>query len=222
MNKKIDNRLLDIASFIDKCDIIADVGTDHGYLPIYLVNNNIADKAIASDIRKQPLEIAKDNIKRQGLDNKIETILTSGLDGIPSVDFVIIAGMGGLLIEKILKEKKTSNGCYVLEPNNNIESLRRYLSSNNYKIIDEKVSYVHNKYYEIMKVIEGKKQALSEKEIKFGPINLIKKEENFINKWTEIRNKNENILAQYNLNDTQRKVIEDRIDEINKVLYENL
>ena len=71
---KIDNRLKDISSLVDKCDIVADIGTDHGYLPIYLIQKGICNKAIAADVAINPLNSAKENINYYQLDDKITVI----------------------------------------------------------------------------------------------------------------------------------------------------
>ena len=101
----IDDRLKDIASLVERCDVIADVGTDHGYLPIYLIQSDICKKAIASDVAIGPLSKAIENIDKYQLNDVISTTLCSGLNKIPAnVDTVIMAGMGANLIIDILNE----------------------------------------------------------------------------------------------------------------------
>ena len=101
----IDDRLKDIASLIDNCDTIADVGTDHGYLPIYLIQTGVCKKAIASDVAKGPLSKAVENIDKYQLNESIKTILCSGLEKIPSnVDTIIMAGMGANLIIDLINK----------------------------------------------------------------------------------------------------------------------
>ena len=77
-NLTVDNRLKSIANLIDKCDVIADVGTDHGYLPIYIIQNDLANKVIATDVAINPLNSAKENIAKYQLEDKITTILSDG------------------------------------------------------------------------------------------------------------------------------------------------
>ena len=214
---KIDNRLKDIASLVDSCESIADIGTDHGYLPIYLIQKNIAQKAIACDVAINPLNSAKENISYYKLDDKIKTKLTNGLIGVNKVNYVIIAGMGGNLIVDILSNQTNTHDNYILQPNLHVDLVRKYLSENGYKIIDEKVSYAHKKYYEILKVCKGN-QKLTEKEIKYGPINLSNKSDLFIKKWFEILNKYENILVDFKGSEDEKNKIIDKINELKEIL----
>ena len=142
---------------MDKCDVIMDVGTDHGYIAIELIKRNLADKVIASDINKDPLNKAKLNVSLEGLSNKIELRLGGGLTPVKEneVNGVLIAGMGGNLIRDILENdiKKVKNMDYlVLQPAQNPEVLREYLYISDYEIIDEDVCLDEGKYYEVFKV----------------------------------------------------------------------
>ncbi|MBU3181593.1 tRNA (adenine(22)-N(1))-methyltransferase [Clostridium psychrophilum] len=149
-------RLNEIVSMIETCESIIDVGTDHGYVPIYLVKSGITKKAIASDINKGPVEKAKNNIAINNTQGQISCRLGSGLSTIKKgeVQIAIIAGMGGNLIRDILendldivKELKYM----VLQPVQNAEVLREYLYSSGYDILDEKICYDDGKFYEIIK-----------------------------------------------------------------------
>lgn len=142
---------------MDKCDVIMDVGTDHGYIAIELIKRNLADKVIASDINKDPLNKAKLNVSLEGLSNKIELRLGGGLTPVKEkeVNGVLIAGMGGNLIRDILENdiKKVKNMDYlVLQPAQNPEVLREYLYISDYEIIDEDVCFDEGKYYEVFKI----------------------------------------------------------------------
>ncbi len=142
---------------MDKCDVIMDVGTDHGYIAIELIKRNLADKVIASDINKDPLNKAKLNVSLEGLSNKIELRLGGGLTPVKDkeVNGVLIAGMGGNLIRDILENdiKKVKNMDYlVLQPAQNPEVLREYLYISDYEIIDEDVCFDEGKYYEVFKI----------------------------------------------------------------------
>lgn len=217
-NLKIDKRLQAVASLVDKCDLVADIGTDHGYLPIYLIQNGIVKKAIASDVAVGPLSQAKDNTIKYHLEDKIKPILSDGLDNIDEIpDCLIFAGMGANLIIDILSRRKHDYDCLILQPNLNTYLLREYIVSQNYKIIDEKVEIVHNKYYDIMKVVKGKQQ-LNELEIKYGPINLVKKETNFKLKLESLLNNYEKILTDFKGNDQERDKLLNEVNEIKKIL----
>lgn len=154
---EISNRLKCIASMVKECKSIADIGTDHGYLPIYLINNDICDRAIASDINLGPLNRAKDNVERHRLGNEIICRQGAGLNTIKKgeVDCAVIAGMGGNLIRDILEERMdvfTSLKYAILQPVQNPEVLRKYLYGNGFEIMDEEICFDENKYYEIIKV----------------------------------------------------------------------
>lgn len=140
--------------------VIADIGTDHAYIPIELIEKGIADRVIAGDIKEGPLEIAMQNIKSHGLTDKIETRLGGGLSilGKSETDTIIIAGMGGEMIEKILREdEETAQGSsLILQPMNSQYELRKYLLFNNYKILEEDIAVEGIKVYNIMVVESGK------------------------------------------------------------------
>ena len=214
----IDDRLKDIASLVESCNVIADVGTDHGYLPIYLIQSDICKKAIASDVAKGPLSKAIENIDKYQLNDVISTTLCSGLNKIPSnVNTVIMAGMGANLIIDILNEAPYKYETYILQANLNVNTLRKYLSENNYIIVDEKVSFAHKKFYEILKVKQGH-QNLNEIQIKYGPINLVNKSLNFIKKWESVINTYKRILNDFKGSDSEQKRLNDEIDEITNML----
>ena len=155
---QLSRRLTLIASMVDKTDSVADVGTDHGYVPIYLVENNIVSKAIAMDINQGPLTRADENIKRKGLDNRITTRLSDGVRELKpgETDAIVVAGMGGQLIIKILEEGRNvfkSAKQIILSPHSDMGMVRRYLVDNDYYIHDEAMVTDDGKYYTVIKVI---------------------------------------------------------------------
>ncbi len=160
---ELSKRLSFIAKHIDKCESIIDVGTDHGYIPIYAVKNGLCKRAIASDINKDPVKKSKLNISLEGLSNKIEVRLGGGLETVKTkeVDGVVIAGMGGNLIRDILEEGKNKLPFYkfmILQPAQNPEVLREYLYNNGYKIICEDLCIDEGIYYELFKVVKDSSQ----------------------------------------------------------------
>ncbi|WP_202711122.1 tRNA (adenine(22)-N(1))-methyltransferase [Sporosalibacterium faouarense] len=157
---KLTPRLQAIADFIEKGSKIADIGTDHGYIPVYLVKNRICPMAIAADINEGPLNNAVDYIDKNNLSDKIEARLGSGLEILKEaeVDTAIIAGMGGLLIRDILEEDikiTRSIDRFILQPMVASDELRRYLYNNGYRITDEKLAREKDRFYEIMVVEHG-------------------------------------------------------------------
>src|SRR5690554_2430189 len=170
----IKNKRLDfIASLIDKnTNILLDIGTDHGYLIKKAFDNNKIKHAIATDVNELPLNNAKNNLKNYDVDY----VLTDGFKGIDKTfDLVVIAGMGGNLIVSILKDAPTnSNIKYILQANNKNDKLRKFLSTNNFKIINEHI-IIDKHYYVILEVVRGK-MLLNNNDYYLGPILKTKKE----------------------------------------------
>ncbi len=137
MNK----RLRKCAEFVTKGGITADIGTDHGYLAIYLIENNISSHVYACDVNELPLSSAKKNISSHNLEEKITTILSDGLANVPpeNITDVIIAGMGGELISQIVSNAKWLENSVnlILQPMTKAEFLREWLYENGFKICNE-------------------------------------------------------------------------------------
>lgn len=156
----LSKRLEHIAKLIPECRCLADIGTDHGYIPIYSVLNRISERAIASDINTGPLESARLNIKHYGLNDKIDTRIGPGLSTIAEgeADVIVIAGMGGTLIGDIIKEHiqvSRKSMCLILQPVQYPEALRKELIGSKFKIVDEDMVKDDNKLYHIIKIENG-------------------------------------------------------------------
>lgn len=138
---------------------VADIGTDHAYIPIRLVQDGVCSEVIASDIKPGPVSAAKRHIEKYGLSDKIEVRLGAGLDpiGIAETEQIIIAGMGGEMIIKILSEnpEKAKSSKLVLQPMNAQAELRKFLHTNGYKITEEDIATENIKVYNIMIVSKG-------------------------------------------------------------------
>ena len=175
---KINNRLETIGNLVEANSFCLDVGCDHALLDIYLVRQNKNIKAIASDIAEGPVEQAKNNIKREDLENEIEVRLGPGLKTYDErVDTIIISGMGGRNIIGICKEspkvlKKVET--LIISPNNYQEDVKRYLCKNGFYIENEEFVKDKRFIYQIIIFKKGKKK-YTKKEYFFGPIFLIKK-----------------------------------------------
>lgn len=155
---KLSNRLLAVASFVTDGNRLADVGTDHGYIPIFLVQEKRIPGAIAMDINAGPLERAKEHIDRYGLKDYIETRLSDGVAALlpGEADTVLVAGMGGGLVMHILEEGKEV--CMqakelILQPQSELERVRAYLWSNGYVILEENMVLEDEKFYPMMRVV---------------------------------------------------------------------
>lgn len=148
----ISERLKCVASLVNKGARVADIGTDHAYLPIYLVQNEISNKVYACDVRKEPLRRAKLHIDEYGLSDKITTQLCDGLKGINKgdVDTVTICGMGGKLMKNILKagiDKLGDNTQLVLSAQSELRDFRKYLLEAGIYIKSEHMLLEDGKYY---------------------------------------------------------------------------
>lgn len=183
--KKIPKRMLAIAALVDKSKVLADIGCDHAYISINLLENKKAERVIASDLRVGPLNIAKDNIKLAGFEDKIETRLCSGLEGFRpgEADTILISGMGGMLVKEILSEGREvvdAAEVLILEPQSDLRVVRGYLKEIGYKITDEDMLRESGKYYQIIKAVKNgasipnPQDIMSITENEFGPV-LIKK-----------------------------------------------
>lgn len=160
-------RLKTIASLVDKGASVVDIGTDHAYIPIYLVQNNITDKVLASDVSEKVINYSKRNIIENGLEKKIPTIVSDGFKNIDRCfDIAIIAGMGTHAIMDILTNGKNVSDTLIIQSNNDLDKLRYFMNELGYRIDIEKVIY-EEKYYTIIKYRKGQ-EVLSEEEILFG------------------------------------------------------
>ena len=161
----------------------ADIGTDHAFLPIYLVKND-ADCALASDINEGPCERARTNIREHRLQDKITVRCVPGLSGIEEFlpDCVIICGMGGEMIASILDESPypmTSRCTLVLQPMTMQDALRKYLAENGYEILAETVVFDAGKYYQLIKArYDGKMRTFTDTEYRLGAMNLARAKQN--------------------------------------------
>lgn len=154
---ELSKRLMCIINNMDKCESIIDVGTDHGYIPIYAVKNNLCKWAVASDINKGPKEKAENNVRFEGLKEKIHCRLGGGLAPLKKGEakVAIIAGMGGNLIRDIILkdiDKVKEFDYMILQPAQNSEILREFLYTNSFDVIKEDLVEDEGFFYEVFKV----------------------------------------------------------------------
>lgn len=172
----LSKRLEMVAGMVTKGNIIADIGTDHGYVPIYLVKNNICPLAYAMDINEGPIKSAMKNIAADGLNDKVIAIQSNGLEKFKDgmAQSVVIAGMGGDLIIEILKASNNLDTIdeLILSPHKRIDLVRKYLHQIGWKIIKEDMLIDASKYYTVIKAIKGKDVIYTEEEYVYGKILL--------------------------------------------------
>ncbi len=163
-------RLKTVADSVTGGNRVADVGCDHAYIAIHLAENNIAPRVVAMDVNKGPLSKARENIKVRGLEDRIETRLSDGLDRLNpgEADTVVIAGMGGALMVRILTEGEAALKEVkelILQPQSEIFLVRRHLHANGYRIESEKMVKEEDKYYIIIKALKDPVKEAYEQEL---------------------------------------------------------
>ena len=151
-NLMLSNRLMTAVGFA-RGGVFADVGTDHGYLPIYLYKKGLVKRAVASDINKMPLDSARKNIALHGAVGGIDTVLSDGLKALKDFapDDIAIFGMGGELICRIVGDApwtKDEKIRLILQPMTKQDEVRAFLLENGYSIVGESLSYDDGKYYQ--------------------------------------------------------------------------
>ncbi len=166
-------RLMKIASLVPKGTTLADIGTDHAYIPVWCIKNNICTAAIAMDINEGPLKNAKETVISNGVANRVELRLSDGLKELErgEADAVVIAGMGGLLIQSILdshREKLTDGTLLILQPMLAQKELRKYLYTSNMCIENEYLAKEGSKIYNIFVARVGFRCEHSERDIVVG------------------------------------------------------
>ena len=148
----LDGRLLSCADLVGAGGVLADIGTDHAYLPIFLLKSGKIKRAILSDVNEGPLMSARENVRDAGLADRCELVLSDGARGISdlSVTDYAVCGMGGELIARIVSEApamKRSGVRLILQPMSRQAHLRRALYSEGYAILEERYSKADGKYY---------------------------------------------------------------------------
>ena len=180
---QLSKRLSSVASMVTAGYCLADVGTDHGYVPIYLYERKLIPHAIAMDINKGPLERARLHIAESGMSQGIETRLSDGLQNLKpgEADSVVIAGMGGPLIVKILSaypEVTASLKELILQPQSEIAQVRRWLYDNQYEITEEHLVFEEGKYYPMFRAVKCNAANVPDAlELKFGSLAVLKEKE---------------------------------------------
>ncbi len=182
---ELSHRLSVIAEAVSPGNRVADIGTDHGYVPIYLVKKGICPSAIAADINQGPIDRARVNIEREHLSDRIVTRLSDGLSSLEpeECDTVVIAGMGGELICRILTEgsRFLKAGCeLVLSPQSELFKVRHMLHKNNYRIAAEHFLKEDGKYYTVMRCVPGEESYETETEYEYGKLLIEEKNPTFL------------------------------------------
>ena len=224
METRLSKRLGAVASYVQKGSRLADVGSDHAYLPLFLVENGIIDYAVAGEVVQGPYQSALTNVAQAGKEELIQVRLANGLAAIESsdqIDTITIAGMGGRLIADILEAdlaKLAGVQRLILQPNNREDELRIWLQEQGFQIVAEEMVTENQKFYEIL-VVEPGTMELTPLEQRFGPFLLQEKSSVFLAKWQseleKLTRSLEKIPAQHQ---EDIRLLQDKISAIKEVL----
>lgn len=219
---KISKRLCTAASFVRDGAVVADIGTDHAYLPIYLALNNRIKSAYASDINEGPIQRAEQNIKKYGLESMIKTRVIGGLDEIEKIapTDIVICGMGGELIVKILEKStyiRRKDVRLILQPMTHVKEVREYLQ-NGFSTIAENIVLEDGKIYQILCLqYVGDFCPLTDIENELGKINIEKRTDEFMALLNSTIAKNQKIRDGLLSGGYDTKKIDEEIKELEKL-----
>ncbi len=213
---KIPNRIVEIASFIPNDCKMIDIGCDHCLLGIYMAKTRDVKNIIASDINPEPLLQAERNLTNFGLEDTVKIRLGNGLEVIENneIDTIVISGLGGNKIVEILSEIEVFDSIQniILQPNNNIYTVRCWLTKHKFFISNEKIIEENNNIYEVLLFKKGKRK-YTKKQLEYGPINLIDQTKLFNKKWlSQVDN-----LKQIIKNLPKRRILQ-RVKFIKKII----
>lgn len=223
MKTTLSKRLLAVTGFVTPGSRVADIGTDHAFVPIYLIEHKIVPSALAMDIGKGPLLAAEEHIKEHGLEKYITARQSDGVlalqDG--EADSVIIAGMGGALVMKILsegRERLQNVKELILQPQSEVEKVRHFLYESGYHITAEEMIFEDGKYYPMMHVVPGRDDTVyPESYFKYGGW-LIREKNEVLLRYLEKEEREVREIRKKLLPGQEKERIRARLDEIEERL----
>ncbi|WP_050615799.1 tRNA (adenine(22)-N(1))-methyltransferase [Bacillus testis] len=215
-SEHLSKRLHTVVSFIPKGSVVADIGSDHAYLPCYAVNKGIAKSAIAGEVSDGPFTSAQKQVKSEGLEKAISVRKGDGLEVLAypgEATCITIAGMGGTLISSILekgKAKLEGVETLVLQPNIQANNIREWLLQNEWQLTQEEILEEDGKIYEVLVAKRGNPEepysAAREMDILFGPFLMKQRNDVFRKKWTHERKHWLQIIEQLNKSGNQESL----------------
>lgn len=227
--KHLSKRLETVSEHVEPGSRLADIGSDHAYLPIHLAKNKQISYGVVGEVAKGPLANAINEITKENLLDLLHPRLADGLAAIKNddrIDTITIAGMGGILISRILeqgKEKLTGRERLILQPNVGEDVVRNWLMQHQYRIKTEQILEEDHHIYEIITAVKSQQPVhYTAQQLKFGPYLLQEKSPVFIAKWLEERRQLQRVVMNMKraVHEDRLKIqkIEQQIEEINEVV----
>ncbi|MER2063191.1 MAG: tRNA (adenine(22)-N(1))-methyltransferase TrmK [Alkalibacterium sp.] len=201
----LSKRLQVVADYVEKGARLADIGSDHAYLPCYLAQNNQIERAVAGEVVEGPFLNAVNEVSRLNLEETVSVRLGDGLQVLNDFDditTITIAGVGGPLIVRILEEgkrlnKRSGKETLILQPNVNEQTVRDYLMKESYAIKAETILEENGKRYEVIKAVPSSEQVeYDENDLMFGPFLRQEKSSVFLDKWRSEAEKTAYVIGQ--------------------------
>lgn len=236
-NVALSERLKAVAGMVTAGNRVCDVGCDHGFVPIYLVQQGKSPRVLAMDLREGPLRAAREHIAAYGLEEQIETRLSDGLHNYSAgeADTLICAGMGGGLMRRILAQESQKAASFqelILQPQSEIEQFRRFLRENGFGIIDEEILLDEGKFYQVIRAVPGMKERetadVSEKENelckledRYGPVLLQKRTPVFLSFLEKEASLYEEILENLRRQGLKEEKRRERYEQVEALLRDN-
>ena len=224
----LSERLKAVADMATVGNRVCDVGCDHGFVPIYLVQQGKSPRVLAMDLREGPLRAAREHVAAYGLCGQIETRLSDGLHNynIGEADTLICAGMGGGLMLRILAQESKKAASFrelILQPQSEIERFRRFLRENGYKILDEEILLEEGKFYQVIRAVPGMEECeLCKLTDRYGPVLLRKRTPVFLSFLEREAFLYEEILENLRKQGLQEDKRRERYEQVEALLRDNV
>lgn len=217
-------RMEQVVAMAETCSAAADIGCDHGYVSIELIRRKIAGTVIAMDVRQGPLSRAQEHIEREHLTGQIQCRLSDGLEKLQpgEVQEIVIAGMGGPLMIRILENGRESLDrvqTLVLQPQSEIPEVRRYLHKSGWKITQETMIKEEGKYYTVIQVKPGKETYERPLEYQYGAC-LLRDRCGIFEEYLKQEEKQYETICRRLERENTRKAVE-RLEEVRLLLEQN-
>lgn len=225
MNEQTLSRRLEcVAAHVPAGARLADIGSDHGYLPVALMKRGVIDAAVAGEVALTPYRAAERSVAENGLSARISVRLANGLEAIEAgdeIDTISLCGMGGETIRDILdcgKARLSGRERLILQPNGGEQPLRQWLMDNGYRILGEELLWENRFYYEIIVAERGQPLRYSAEQLYFGPCLLAERSPVLLAKWQRLLLLKGKTLTRKGVPEAKRQALEEQIRWITTLL----